>query len=715
MIPMNRTPPLFAHARSRLRDWRWIFALVLSSATGGINAQVLDEVGMAPDGETVTIDIRLLAQINFQRYVVTPSGSVAQLYFTVTVAEDSVQGVVEESRTVPASDTLPAFDVRFVSDLHGTQRHVDLDFRKPVEIVRAGLGHDNRSLHVVLKKEPRVEGAAAAPPAAPVVIASDPNVALQTARTALEAGRNEECVAILNQILNLPPNAATRDAQELIGNAREALGEIARARAEYNLYLKLYPDGPGVARVKARLEIIASVPSGEAPRGTKAARAPQWLRWGSISQSYYGGQSRIRNETTIYTPATDSTVIDVQSLSNTDQSALVSNVDATARYRSAEWDNRFVFRDVSSLSFLNGVPSQNRLSAMYADLRNETIQAGARIGRQSSTGNGVLGRYDGANVSWNFRPHWKAILLAGTPAESTLGQRKYFGGGALEAEGLIEGLSTGIYGITQRTEGLEDRSAVGTEVRYFTPSLSVFSVLDYDVAFNTLNIGSIQGSWTRSGGGTVNFLYDYRRGPTLQLGNALLGETATSLARLRDTMSLDDIRRQALGLSPASRVLLLGTTYPVTTRWQLGIEGRLSSIGGTIATATLPATAGTGDVYTLTLQAIGTGLWLPSSVVVMSGSRLTSRDYDAWLFSVNSRFNFGTHWRVEPGLRWYSQNNLTGTSLRRLSPTVRTIYGFSDRASLESEFTLEQSNSKSAQINETSSLVLYYLGYRLSF
>lgn len=704
---MQRTPSPVRRIVARLAV---ALALVVLPVAAG--AQVLDEVEVSTEGETAVVDIRLLAQVAFQRQVVTPSGNVVQLWFTITAADESANSVVEESRSVPAGAVLPAFTVRFVADRRtGTQRRIDVEFVDPVAVMRAGLGRDNRAVRVALQARP----AARTPPAgatAPPADVSDPVAAVAAARAAIESGRYEDAVSALNRVLNLPPNPATQDAQELIGNGREALRENGRARAEYELYLKLYPDGPGAERVKGRLAGLSDAPSGGSGREGRV-REPQWLRWGSISQSYYGGQSRIRNETTIVTPATDSTVIDVQTLSGTDQSAIVSNLDATARYRSQEWDNRFVFRDVATYSFLTGTPSENRLSALYGDFRSQNLGLGARVGRQSSMGNGVLGRYDGVNAGWTFAPHWKATVLAGTPAEPGLGGRPTFVGMAIENDHLAEGLSGDVFAITQRTEGFEDRSAVGLELRYFRPTLSAFSIVDYDLGFGTLNIGSLQTTWTPQGGATINLLYDYRRSPTLQLTNALLGEPVDSLSRLRETLTREQIERQALGLSPVSRVLLLGASYPVSTRWQLGLEGRQSSIGGTTATATLPATAGTGDVYTVTAQAIGTGLWSPSSVVVLSTSRLTSRDYDAWLFSTNTRFNLAERWTLEPGIRWYSQDNANGSTLRRIAPNLRTTWRLRETASLESEVTLERSRSRNGLVSEDSNLLFYYFGYRI--
>src|SRR3546814_2679555 len=79
---------------------------------------------------------------------------------------------------------------------------------------------------------------------------------LALATAAVSTGRYEDAVAILNQLLNLPPNATSQQAQELIGIAREGLGENQRALAEYELYVKLYPDSPRIQRVKERITAL---------------------------------------------------------------------------------------------------------------------------------------------------------------------------------------------------------------------------------------------------------------------------------------------------------------------------------------------------------------------------------------------------------------------------------------------------------------------------
>src|SRR3546814_19868489 len=63
--------------------------------------------------------------------------------------------------------------------------------------------------------------------------------------------------------------------------------------------------------------------------------------------------------------------------------------------------------DVSVTSFLAGQPSDNRLSALYGDFKNERLRFDARLGRQSSSSGAVLGRFDGATTHIGIGPAWR--------------------------------------------------------------------------------------------------------------------------------------------------------------------------------------------------------------------------------------------------------------------------------------------------------------------
>mgnify|MGYP003463547414 CR=1 FL=1 len=90
--------------------------------------------------------------------------------------------------------------------------------------------------------------------------------------------------------------------------------------------------------------------------------------------------------------ATNATTIDTARLTAVDQSQLVNIVDVTGRWREGPWDTRFVFRDNYTWNFLRDGNNRNRMNALYAETRYAPNSFFARLGRQSATSGGVLGR-----------------------------------------------------------------------------------------------------------------------------------------------------------------------------------------------------------------------------------------------------------------------------------------------------------------------------------
>ncbi len=80
---------------------------------------------------------------------------------------------------------------------------------------------------------------------------------MKLGRKALNVGENEAALKIFNAILNLPPNKQSQVAQEWVGVARQQSREYEKAKAEYELYLKLYSEGEDAVRVRRTVSIVA--------------------------------------------------------------------------------------------------------------------------------------------------------------------------------------------------------------------------------------------------------------------------------------------------------------------------------------------------------------------------------------------------------------------------------------------------------------------------
>jgi len=535
-------------------------------------------------------------------------------------------------------------------------------------------------------------------------------------RAALAAGDNEGATNIFNQLLTLPPNRYSQEAQELVGLARERAGELAKAKSEYELYLRLYPDSEGAQRVRERLaaleRTLAAAPPGAAGPVAAAAGAPLRTFNGSISQYYYGGSSRI--QTAFNTPVNPSTA----TLATIDVSQLVSNVDLNGRYRTTEGDVRLVFRDTYTWSFLDTVASFNRLNAAFVEYRGfQNYPLVGRLGRQVGLAGGVPARFDGVVAGVGFHPQWRANVVAGSPVEyPAIESTRYFYGFNVDFENLANRWTGNVYYIYQQVDGILDRSAVGTEVRYFNAGQSIYALVDYDTSYKEFNVTMLQGTFQTEGRTIINVLFDRRKAPTLTTTNAVFGQGTTSISTLLRTMTEGQLRQQALNVTAEVTQALLGFTTPVNPSWQVGLDARLSNVGALPATVVqgipVPAQPATGNIWAYTAQAIGSNLYSARDINVFNASYLTSPTFTGQLYSYNN-VSAVQNWTIEPYLRYYTQKDNQDVNLNRLTPGLRITYRVRPNIALESEYAYEKSTVSGPTQRDDTNRQFWYVGYRI--
>lgn len=544
---------------------------------------------------------------------------------------------------------------------------------------------------------------------------ADPNQArllMDEGRAAILREDYPAAVRTFDSLLALPPNAYSRDALEFLGLASERRGDIKRARDSYERYLALYPEGPDAQRI---LQRIGNLPTAKAK--TEALRAPrarqesETLVYGGLSQTYYRGNTHIDTRTTI------NNFVDQATLSLTDQSSLITSLDLTVRERGPNSENRFVFRDTHLKNFLSNQDDINRLTAAYYEHRSKPTDFSLRIGRQPALGGGVLGRFDGGQLGFGLSPKWRLNLVGGEPADSTIDSNRSFVGINTDIGGQGIGWSGNVYVIKQEVDGLADREAVGTEIRHFTPASSVFALIDYDTLFSEPNIGLLQGYWQVTGGGSYNLLVDWRKAPSLQTSTAVMGETTSSVSALMQILGLTEAQMvdRASALTAVSKLFSIGYTKPVNTTWQLGTDFRVSRTSATLGSPTVPPAPDTGNLFMLTEQVIGTGLFAKRDITILSVSVIRASPYDGLALSALNRSLFGKNWTLDANLRWYKQTNEPTGDMVRVTPTVRTTYRWKENMSFELEVGVERTETNSPTVNEINDREYFSLGYRWDF
>lgn len=534
------------------------------------------------------------------------------------------------------------------------------------------------------------------------------------ARAALDANNNELAIDLFNQLLVLPPNRQSRQAQELIGLARERSGERAKAKAEYELYVRLFPEGEDAARVRKRLADLES--SAEAPeaRPRRGERQPIRSVQGSFSQFYYGGKSRA--ETAFNTPTT----VDRSSFSGVDQAAMVTSADLTGRFRSASSDQRLVFRDTHTTSFLDRRPSFNRLNAAYWDYKGLDNALSSRLGRQTGLSGGVPGRFDGGVAGYGITPKVRLNAVGGVPVEyPQIDAKRVFYGLNMDFEDIAEHWHGNVFAINQTVDNILDRRAVGSEVRYLKDGSSVFTFLDYDVSYAALNTAMVQGSWQTAGQSTLNVLFDRRRAPSLTTTNALFGQGTTSIMTLLQSMTEEEIRRQARDVTATANQALIGFTTPLSKRWQIGADARLTNVGALPATVInelpVPAQPATGNIWSYSIQTIGTNLLSGRDTHVLTGTLLRSPNFDGWLAAYNHLSFLTDNWTFEPSFKYYAQKDILDTQLTRMTPGLRLVYRIHQSVALEADALWERSKTVSTTVEDVTTRTFFSVGYRVDF
>jgi hypothetical protein len=707
------------------------FGLLLQSAMSKhVAAQPLDDVSLEYQEAGIVATIRLTAPVRYLRHFPASHGKVLEIFYErVPGATSNEPWVDNEVRKSPPSTLIPGFTVTTRNQTTKPKLVVEFDRDADYSV---SPGKDNRSLQITIRPDrlssravelpilPTVKPERTTPPGA-TLTEDEANLAennkkarvlMLEARDAMVAGNNVAAVDAFNKLLLLPPNDYTQDGQEWVGVARERSGQIDKARIEYDLYLKIYPEGEGAVRVAQRLTGLAGLPATTKPGTTTAAKVTgetaRWISYASISPHYYYSRSKI-DSTVIFNNTPTSS-----SLSMVDQSMLITNLDATQRYVSEEYDGRMVISDVNTLNFVASQPSQNRLIAAYADLKSRSKGYSLRLGRQSSYGGGVLGRFDGITASYGIAQETSINAVAGALSDFTYGSKPTFVGAS-----VIKGPVT-LYAINQQVEGTTDRRAMGAEFRYFEVDRTAYALLDYDTYFNELNAAQVLGT-LGAYGGTATFMLDHRRAPSLSIRNALLGASTSSVNDLLQTMSTESLRDLALARTATSNMAQIGISIPLQKQWQVSGDLRLMNTSGLPASGStplegiLPETPGRGTELSVMGQLVGNSLYTDNDIWSGSITLNTSSDVSGYSIYLYNYTLIGGGWTMNPSLQFYRFKDQFGTTTDLTSPMIRGTYRVRDRLNLDMDCGYEVTDSVGAQQTTKITRIFYSAGVRWDF
>lgn len=775
--------PFLKHFNSSIRH---LLAVVLLLACSVANAQIIDRVDVTPGENEAEIVVQFSQKILYLRHTPLHDGKNLRIFIRLIDTNLLESDLMQETVRAPKTDRVPNVTVLYPELING----ILVTFSKATKYsVRPGT--DGRSIIITVPllpatktpaptspaKKPAeavVKGVVSAPLAAPAVIVvpsvsqpteAVPQVAkedlatpiapppapsaaeietrakayLDEARRAMAGKDSATAVNRLNRVLGLPASSQTEAAQAMIGEAREMNGEILKARAEYELYLKLFPAGPNTMRVRERL---AALPKDAAiararPRALpKEAGPAEWTFNGSVSSYYYTGKSQIE---TLVPPPPGQLTFSRDTLSLVDQNSLISSINLNARRRDAFTDTRIVVRDTDNKNFLSPTRSYNRLYSAYIDHNDRQVGYYLRAGRQNPNGMGVMDRFDGLQAGYNLNPEWRVNAVYGDAVEFNSPFKKNFYGASVDLlpQTGLPGIS--VYAIQQTLDSMANRRAVGSEVRYFDGRATAYGMVDYDVLYKGVNIALLQGNYLNEGGDNFFFVIDHRRAPSYSLTNALPAAPGLSLQEMVALQGIDQVRAQASALTAMSDMFSVGVTHPLSENWQVGIDYRLSSISSTQPVmAVLPlgvigtclgtidpvnntcvidtaSQQASGKNHVVTLQAVGTNLFFVNAVGVANLSLIQAPTYTGQALGVGYVLPFWEQWRIDTNLRYYTQKDDSGDKQDRISPSLKLSWQWRASLYLEGEMGREVSNSSGPTRNDHSRRDYVYMGVRWDF
>ncbi len=537
------------------------------------------------------------------------------------------------------------------------------------------------------------------------------------ARTALIDRDYDRSVRIYTEVLKTADVSQRADAREYLGLARERKGQFAHAKAEYEAFLAEFPDGPRAARVQQRLAGLlgmAEASRREQLRPVSQRESTPWEVYGGISQFYRRDVNQFHEE-------------DQETVN---QSAFISRADLVAQRRGRRFDLVGRMNSAYYYDMLDddGPGDQGLVSYAYLDIVDNQSGVAARVGRQTRYSGGVLGRFDGAHISYAWKPDLTINVTTGFPVDSPRYSTEtdhVFYGASVDLTNVADVWDFSVFTNLARVDGISDREAIGAEARFVTERWNLVSLVDFDVSYSVLNSAMFIGNWRAHDRLTINGRFDIGARPFLTTRNALIGQPVASVDELRNLYSESEIRRLARNRTSEAYSGSFGFSASIGERFYWNTDVSYGEIDDTVASAGVAALPATGAQYFLTSNLVGSSLLKPGDTGVFGLRHNVTRTSDTTTVIADFRYPATDGLRVNPRIAMsYRQRDTDGTDEWVASPMLRLIYQWRRRYRLEfeagghwstSDVSLQPDPSFAIDDTEDTSAYFLNLGYMVDF
>jgi hypothetical protein len=357
---------------------------------------------------------------------------------------------------------------------------------------------------------------------------------------------------------------------------------------------------------------------------------------------------------------------------------------------------------------------------VYFDGRIKGSGIQTRIGRQMGSSGGVLGRFDGAMLSYQIAENAKINVIGGAPVERTrdkpLTNHRVFYGVGTDYSFWGKTLETSAYLFEQRAEGLVDRQSIGGDVRYVKNATSLYGAVDFDTHFGQLNSSVFSANKMFGDQSSASVNLDYRRAPTLLASNALQGQGLYTLKELLQRYNVNEIDQLAFDRTAQSYTVTAAYSRPLNGKLQWTADMTANYLSGMPASGGVDAVSSTGAAYYLATQLIGTDVFFDKDSVtggVRYASTLTS---DRYMLELGMSYTFVRDLRLNPTLRFgYADYKNETRNEYQFIPSLRTSYAINPSIMLDFEVGGKLTLGKSDLGKELQNEVLFLAGIRYDF
>ena len=655
-----------------MRVWLMSLAcwLALVTQSSHASSQWLDDVRSVERDGQAGIELVLSESVFYLSHFPPESGDVLTVYLRVPALSNGQLFPIHEDIKPRAGAEFPLTQVAF--DANESEIALRLTFTQKTGY-RVSQGSNDKTILVMFTQT--------VPVSTPTVSAAEDErikALLAQSRDALTRAEVDKAIQIISAVISLAANPYRADALELLGVARERKGQKAHAKAAYEQYLTEFPKGEGADRVGQRLaELLSSdLKPQEKLKAIKTATPSRaWTHNGSFGQYYYYGSNDLGG-----------------GVAAVDQSMLLTQFAWNSQQRGERFDSRFVTNISHQRDFLNAVKDPE-INSLYGQVKDKQAGWFAKLGRQSSPGGGVSGRFDGLLAQYNLTSAVRLDAVTGYTVEfsekSTLQIHRPFWSVATNLGPYLDGLEIMPYYIRQSVDGTLERAATGYELRYLHPRGNLFHVVDYDLSYDLLNAVLLQGQYSFLESSSVYGYYDARRSPPVATTNALIGQAdANSLKDLLTQHTRDEIRELARKRSGESATTTVGVSHTFSPRIQLNGDVTVSEQKFPIEpvlVGTAVTTANNRQTY-YALQMVTSQLMNTRDTLLIGLQHTQADTYESNSLTLAHRFPFEQAWRFDARLRVDQRANDNGAHLNKTTPTVRIEYRADKSVETQLEF-----------------------------